>query len=167
MSNTVTSDFGFTNREETGAIIKLVKINETTDYGVTSDEPTECIMANTTAPIGKDELVTNFCTPIKNVNSKLDMANPGPMTKGIQYGTRVDATLVTTDSSNPAYEIDEPIVVQISVRHPRSNHFTSALVSEAVNRCISAFYGNLFDSSTDHVGQLMRSALQPMPDFPA
>jgi hypothetical protein len=162
-----TSGYGFTNTEETGAIIKLTKINEQTDYGVVTDSPNKCSMSNVTAPIGRDEIITNFCDKISNVNTLLDIANPGPTTKGIQYGTRVDATLVTTDSGDTSYEVDEPIVVQLSVRHPRSNHFSSELVSEAVQRCISAFYGNLFDNTQDHIAQLMRSALQPMPDFPA
>lgn len=160
-----TSEFKYTNKTETGAIIKLVKINEQSDYGITSDEPTSCSMANTTAPIGQDEVVTNFCTPIKTVNSTLTMPHPSPVKNGIQYGVKVESTLVTTDSSDATYEVDEPCVVQISVRHPRSTNFTSTLVSEAVQRAISAFYGNLFDATNDHVAMLMRSALQPMPDF--
>lgn len=160
-----TSQYTYSNTTETGAVLKLIKINEQTDYGIVSDEPTACSMANVTAPIGQDEIITNFCTPIKNVNSSLQMANPAPVKNGIQYGVKLEGTLVTTDSTDTSYEVDEPIVVQISVRHPRSTNFTSTLVNQAVQRAYSAFYGNLFDQDTDHIAQLMRSALQPMADF--
>lgn len=159
------SSFTYTNKAETAAKIKLVKVNEQTDYGVTSDEPTACSMTNITAPMGQEEIITNFCTPISKVNSKLTVAHPSPVSAGIQYGVRVDSTLVTVDDSDATYEVDEPIVVQISVRHQRSTNFNSTLVTEAVNRAVSAFYGDLFDATQDHVASLMKSALQPMADF--
>lgn len=157
-----TSNFTYTNTTASTSTIAKVQIKENTDYGVITDEPNECSMSNLTAPVGQDEIITNFCSPIKRINSKVSVANPGPE-GGIQYGVRIDSVLVTTDTADTTYELDEPIVVQISVRHPRSSNFTTTLVNKAVARAISAFYGQ----NNAEAGMLMRSALQPMADYTA
>jgi len=157
-----TSNFTYTNIAASTATVAKVQIKENTDYGVIADEPTMCSMSNLTAPVGQDEIISNFCEPIKRINSKVKVANPGPE-GGIQYGVRIDSVLVTTDTADTTYELDEPIVVQISVRHPRSSNFTAQLVNTAVRRAVSAFFGQ----NNAQAGMLMRSALQPMADYTA
>lgn len=164
------SAFGFTNTTAstgTGNKITCVKLQEQSNYGVVVDEPTECRVTNTTTAIGRDELITRFNNPIKKVNTNLKIVNPDKVTDGISYGVIVEAVLTTTDSVDATYRVDEPVVCSISVRHPRSGNVTAANVLTLVSRAVSAFMGDYATYTTAEVDKLMRSALQPAPDFVA
>jgi hypothetical protein len=163
-----TSSFGFSNTTASsgsGNKITCVKLQEQTNYGVVVDEPTECRITNTTAAVGRDELITRFNNPIKKVNTNLKIANPDKVQEGISYGVIVEAVLTTTDSVDATYRVDEPVVCTIQVRHPRSGNVSASNVLTLVSRAVSAFMGDYATYSTAEVDKLMRSALQPAPDF--
>lgn len=162
------SSFGFTNNTSSSAAgnkLPLVKIQEITNYGITNNGPEEVSMTNSTAAVSKDEIITHFNQPLKKINTKLDVVNPGPVDAGMRYGVIAEAILTTTDDTDATYRVDEPIVVQLTVRHPKSGNITPTHVSTMVIRALSAFYGDVATNSYTHITELMKSALQPDQDF--
>jgi hypothetical protein len=57
--------------------------------------------------------------------------------------------------------VDEPIVIQTLIRHPRSGNFTNAVVAEAFIRHISQF---VKADGTWRFDDLMRGAERPVVD---
>lgn len=164
------SSFGFTNTTAStaaGNTLTLVKIQEQSNYGVTANGTDEVSMTNSTCPVSRDEIITHFNQPLKKVATKLDIVNPGPVENGVRYGVVAEAILSTGDSADPTYRVDEPIVVQITVRHPKSSNITAAHVNTMVIRALSALYGDVATQSMNHLTELAKSALQPDGDFVA
>jgi hypothetical protein len=130
----LTSAFLFTNVTGQSTDITPVSLGLTTNYAISSETANQSDLSNKTAPVDAEELITYRSRPIPSVNTSLDIRNPAPVKSGVQYQVVLEETLVTTDSSDASYRVDEPIVMQLLVRHPKSGNITSAKIAEVFTR---------------------------------
>jgi hypothetical protein len=108
-----------------------------------------------------EEIIWFKSRSIPKVDSDLNIQYPGPVKGGIQYWVTTEDTLSTTDSEDAAFRVDEPIVAQLNIRHPKSGNITADLVGQVVTRLISAC--RRADGSW-RFDDLMRSAERPVTD---
>jgi len=156
-----TSQFGFTNTTAGSHDVTQVALGLTTNYAVSTESADVAVLNNKTAPIDTEEIVTFRSRDIQQVNTNLNIQFPSPVRKGIQYQVMVEDTLSTTDSVDADFRVDEPIVAQLTIRHPKSGNITNALVGQVFTRLISAV---MKSDGTWRFEDLMRQAERPVVD---
>jgi hypothetical protein len=153
------SSFGFTNTTASSTRqVQTYDLGLLDNYALTMDEPTECMLKNTTTPLDVEETVAFRCKNIDKVNTTLISQYPSKVRTGVQYQLQLEAMLSTTDTTNPDFRVDEPIVVQLTVRHQKSGNITAGHVVELIDRATSAL---MKDSGAYRINDMMRSALKP------
>jgi hypothetical protein len=155
------SGFTFTNTTAGSNTVTPIALGLTSNYAVSADTANQAILNNKTAGIDSQELVSFRTLNLRDVSNNLDIRNPAPVKSGIQYGVQVEETLVTTDTTDATYRVDEPIVVSVNIRHPKSGNITSAIVAQAFLRTISCL---MKTDGTWRFDDLMRSAERPIAD---
>lgn len=159
----ITSAFKYTNTTATtGKSVSLYDMSETTNYALVQDEPTRVELNNVTTPINAGEILSYRCKKVPTVRTNLEMPKNTTLTnKGIQYAIQLEADLVTTDSADPTYRQDDPVVMYLTVTHPLSGYVSDALLGQHLSRLISACQK---EDGTWRFSELMRSALKPTED---
>jgi hypothetical protein len=155
------SAFGFTNTSDATVLITPKALGLTTNYSVVADTATEARLNNKTAPIDVEEMIWFKSRNIPKVDSDLNIQYPSPVKGGIQYWITTEDTLSTTDTDDATFRVDEPIVAQLNIRHPKSGNITADLVGQVVTRLLSAC--RRADGSW-RFDDLMRSAERPVTD---
>lgn len=155
------STFGFTNTTADTNTVTRVDLGVTTNYAISTETADESVLNNTTAPIDQEEIISYRSRNIQQVNTDLNIQYPSPVKSGIQYQIMVEDTLSTTDSADADFRVDEPIVAQLTIRHPKSGNITNALVGQVVTRLISAA---MKDDGSWRFQDLMRQAERPVVD---
>jgi hypothetical protein len=154
------SSFGFTNTTTGANDVDQIALGLTTNYALTSDQANNVVLNNKTAPIDQEEIVTVRSGSI-DIKSKANIVYPAPVKTGMEYGVRLDEVLSTTDSNDPSYRVDEPIICSITFRHPKSGNITNAIVAQVFQRAISTL---MKADGTWRFADLMRSAERPIVD---
>lgn len=157
----IASGFTFTNTTSSTHTITPVELGVVTNYAVMSETANNAVLNNKTAGIDSQELISYRTLKLKDVANNLDIRHPASVTSGIQYGVQVEETLVTTDTADPTFRVDEPIVISINIRHPKSANFSNTLVTQAFLRTVSALRRA---DGTWRFDDLMRSAERPIAD---
>jgi hypothetical protein len=149
-----TSEYKYQNDVELAEGTRLYEMALMSNYGYDIiNGGKELEMNNKTAPFGAEEIITLFSREIPKVDTKLSLANP-TKAKGAFYGVKYEAVLQTTDDSDPTFEQDEAVVVNINVRHPKSSNWTADKVDIAVRRALSTLY-YVHDASSSGTGTIM------------
>lgn len=154
----INSKFGFTNTVVSEAKVSPIKLGMTTNYALTEDEPTSCVLSNVTAPIDQGELISYKCQSVKNVSTSQDILYPNKVQAGIQYVVKVEDILSTTSDTDPTFRVDTPIVAYLTIRHPKDGAITSDMIATVVARLLGACRK---DDGTWRFDDLMRSSLRP------
>jgi hypothetical protein len=155
------SAFGFTNTTDSTHTVTPKLLGLTSNYAVTDQDANEATLSNKTAPIDTEEKITFRSRSIQNVNNDLNIQYPSPIKSGIQYQVMVEDTLSTTDSTDSSFRVDEPIVAQLTIRHPKSGNITGDLVAVIVTRLLSSL---IKADGTWRFDDLMRQAERPVID---
>lgn len=155
------SQFGFTNTTDGTHTLTPKALGLTTNYALTGEDANNAILNNKTAPIDAEEIVTYRSRSIPSVNTDLNIQNPSKVKGGIQYQVQLEDVLVTTDSDDASFRVDEPIVALLTVRHPRSGNITEEHVATIFNRLISCL---MKSDGTWRFADLMRGAERPIAD---
>lgn len=155
------SSFGYSNDTASTHLVTPQKLGFTSNYAVTKDTANEASLDNKTAPTDQQELISFRSRPIAQVDNDLNIQYPSPVKKGIQYWVTVQETLSTTDTDNPDFRVDEPIHLELEVRHPRSGNITGDIVGTALIRLLSALRR---EDGSWRFDDLMRSAERPVVD---
>lgn len=156
-----TSSFSFTNTSSmVGVTVAPIDIKPTSVYGKVTDVATLCELHNKTGdPYTQPELLSYGCQPIKRVDSKVEIQNPGKVSAGVQYQIRLDEVLRTVRDNGDI--IDDPIVAYITVRHAASQFVKPTHVEQVVKRLLGA---SMREDGTFRFDDLMVSALAPVAD---
>lgn len=157
----LTSAFRFTNTSDGTQKITQKAIGITTNYASIQEDASTAVLNNKTAPIDAEEIVTYRSKSIPKVDTDLNIQYPSPVKAGIQYQIMVEDTLSTTDSADPTFRVDEPIVAQLTIRHPKSGNITSNIIGSVVVRLLSAA---MKADGTWRFDDLMRGAEKPVVD---
>jgi hypothetical protein len=155
------SSFGFTNSTASTNLVTPQELGLASNYALMSDQADVVTLNNKTAPIDQEEIISYRSRVTGNVNSNLNIQYPAPVKSGIEYSIRIDELLSTTDTADPDFRIDEPIVCTIAFRHPRSGNITNAIVAQVMTRAISSLRRA---DGTWRFDDLMRSAERPVVD---
>lgn len=155
------SSFGFTNTSLGTHDVDQIALGLTSNYSLQEDAADVVKMNNKTAPIDKEELISFRSRTGKKIATELNIQYPSPVSNTVEYSVRVDDVLSTTDTADANYRIDEPIVVSIAFRHPKSGNITSTHVATVLQRAISAL---MKADGTWRMDDLMRSAERPVVD---
>jgi hypothetical protein len=155
------SAFTFTNKTASANTITPLALGLTSNYAVSTEVANQAVLNNKTADIDAMELISYRTQSVKSVANNLDIRNPAKVTSGIQYGVQVEETLVTTDSDDATFRVDEPIVASINIRHPKSGNIDNSVVAEVVLRLISSL---MRADGSWRFDDLMRSAERPIAD---
>lgn len=159
----ITWDFGYTNKSNmtSPTPIDHKKLQITENYALKVDEPDECQLSNTTAPIDQPEVITYQAAPVKNIPTKIKVSNPLPARDGIMYGVRIDTVLRGQSDTDDSYVVDLPIVCNISFKHPVNNAITMGTIQDVFARAVAALYT---EQNKPRFRDLMMSALKPTED---
>jgi hypothetical protein len=136
-------------------------IGITTNYASIQEDSNTAVLNNKTAPIDAEEVVTYRSKNLPKVDTGLNIQYPSPVKTGIQYQIMVEDTLSTTDDSDPSWRVDEPIIAQLTIRHPRSGNINNDIVGQVVTRLVSAA---MKADGTWRFDDLMRGAEKPVID---
>lgn len=155
------SSYQFSNTTASTHPVTPKVLGVTTNYALQGDAADVVTLNNKTAPIDAEEVIQYRSRTLEKPNWLVPVLNPPKVMRTIEYSTRIDAILTTTDSSDASFRVDEPITCSISIRHPKSGNFTNALVAEMFVRSISTL---LRSDGTWRFDDLMRSAERPIVD---
>lgn len=152
-----TSSFGYKNKITAQRTLDEYKMGLTTNYALLTEDPDQVILDNTQAPLDQQEKITFQSRTLPRVNSSLVNNYPAPTNGGIQYVVKVEELLSTVDADS-SYRVDEPIVMYLVVKHPRSGNITSDTITEVWNRLVGSIKKA---DGKFRWSELMRSALKP------
>jgi hypothetical protein len=156
------SSFGFTNTTDSTTVTVVPKLlGLTTNYAVATESADEARLNNKTCPIDQEEIVSFRSRNIQKVDTDLNIQYPSPVKKGIQYQIMIEDTLSTTDTADASFRVDEPIVAQLTIRHPKSGNISNTEVVNVVKRLLSAC---IKTDGTWRFDDLMRQAEKPVVD---
>lgn len=147
----------YTNNQLRESSTQEYALGLVTNYAVTKDEPTEVVLDNLTSSLDQQELVSYRFRRIGSVNSDLNIQNPSPVKSGVQYAVQIEETVRETrgDGTN----VDHPLVMYLTVRHPRSGAVTASVLQETFERLLSALR---YESDNSYrFADLARGALKP------
>lgn len=155
--------FGVSQDSDLGKTPIAVKnVDPTKDYALMADEPDSCSLINTGSDVDLGEKLTYNCRTIPTVTSSLDNMYPSRVKTGVQYGVKMEEQLSVTDSENPSFREDFPIVCSITFRHPKNGCISKEAVDRVFARAISACLKTNSDGTvTTRFGDLMKGALKP------
>jgi hypothetical protein len=156
-----TSTFGFTNTAAGSHDITPPALGLTSNYALAEEDANNAILNNKTAPIDAEEIVTFRSRGIAQVNTDLNIQYPSKVKSGIQYQVQVEDVLMTTDSDDASFRVDEPIVALLTIRHPKSGNINSQIVGTVVNRLLACL---MKADGTWRFDDLMRGAERPVVD---
>lgn len=157
------STFAFTNQDDNANVtVKPTDLKLVDNYTDTEDDPKDknpvVRLSNKTCPLGKDELVTFQYQTIATVNTNCKILNPAKVQSGVQYHVRLDETLTTTSSEDPAYRVDEPVVLDLVVRHQSSGNVDGDTIVSLLKRLVGAA---VTSDGKWRFDDLMRNGLTP------
>jgi threonyl-tRNA synthetase len=156
-----TSAFLFTNTTAESGSVTPKQLGLVTNYAVERNTAKRAQLNNKTAPLDAQEVVSYTSRDLATVNTSIPVLNPAKVKSGIMYTIEIEDILVTTDSDDASFRVDEPIVASLQIRHGKSGNITSDIVAQVVTRLISACRHN---NGTWRFGDLMRSAECPVTD---
>lgn len=156
-----TSSFSFTNTTANTHTVSPVNLGVVTNYALTQETANSAVLSNKTAAIDAEEIISYRSRLLDQIDNDLNIQNPSRVKKGIQYQIQVQDTLTTTDSDDPTFRLDEPIVASIIVRHGRSGNITADHVTQVVKRLLGAI---VRADGTFRFDDLMRGAERPIVD---
>jgi hypothetical protein len=155
------SGFSFTNTTAGSHDVTQVALGLTSNYAIMQDSADVVKLNNKTAPIDAEEIIAIRTRNIGGVATDATIQYPSNVKGGIEYSIRLDEVLSTTDSSDPTFRVDEPIICTVAFRHPKSGNITGAHIATVFQRLVSVL---MKSDGTWRFDDLMRSSERPIVD---
>lgn len=155
------TQFLYTNTAAGAHNVGQVALGLTTNYALMQDVANTVKLNNKTAPIDAEEVITIRSGDKVDIKPYVNIQFPSKVKSGIEYGVRLDEVLSTTDTADPNYRVDEPIICSITFRHPKSGNITGTHIAETFARAISSL---MKADGTWRFDDLMRSSERPVVD---
>lgn len=160
-----TTKFSFTNDTPDDKEIQMYNLGILTNYGQQWQSDGSICYTNATTPPNQKELAYYKSVTIPSVQNNLDLGGEQSAKKGIHYGVRLEETVVTTVNGQDGCcekTYEDPLVINIMIRHPNTNYITTAMVEEALGRAMSLIIksGSTATHIVTDIGNLMRGVVQ-------
>lgn len=160
--------FSFTNTTASGETVSPVVLDVVDNYAKLEDEPRKAQISNKTASMEQPEVITYRCDHTDKLSVGIPVRHPGLSRDGVQYTIKLETIWRDTAGTIP---IDEPISAWLTIKHPVSDTWDNAKVSQIVKRLVSACLKGQASTGSGAVADadwrfedLMRSALVPTVD---
>lgn len=157
----INTSFNVTNVSDASKTLTYKALGLVDNYALKEDEPTRCVIANSTSPLDAGELISFSATDIKKVTTDQDILYPAGVTAGVQYQIRVEDVLSTTSDTDASFRVDQPVVMMLTVRQPKSSYVSDEVMTTMLQRLMGAVMKS--DGST-RFSDLARSSLKPTVD---
>lgn len=163
--------WGFSNTATLSKSMPITDLSLTRNYALTEETAKSASLVNKDTSFEDEEHVTFTCRDINRVDTNLNVVTPSGA-KGVMYGVTYEAIRKTIDtqSSSQTPISTEPVVVNISLRHPKTDHWDTDAIT-ALQRAVSALYYVLNEGGTgsavelkSRIPDLMRSQERPIAD---
>jgi hypothetical protein len=130
--------FAFTNTTASTKDVTPVAIGPVSNYTESDTKSASGIklFTNDTAPLEQDEYLRYKCIDVANVQTLLTNYNRPTVRAGVQYQIRLDELVRTTLGDGTI--VDDPLVMWLTVSHPKTGHVTADNVTEIFRRLIAA-----------------------------
>lgn len=153
--------YGYTNVESHTAALPfpIYDIGIMDNYAGLIDDPGVYRVDNVTCTNNAQEKVEYHARDIKDLNGVMvDILHPAPVNFNEEFGIKWEGILVTTDDSDPTFELDEPIRCTISFKAPKSGTVTAQHLNEALGRTLSYL---IKEDGSSRLAELMKKSCRP------
>lgn len=128
----ITYSFGYTNTS--------IDVSDPQTYALITDEPNKAQYRNVTTPIDQDQIVTFQSDTVgKEMKAGVQVSNPSPANAmpPLFYGIRSDSILRATSSLSDDVQ-DMPLVLNLTIKHPKNAGFTADAVAHEIEMLLSS-----------------------------
>lgn len=148
-------NYGWT--KSTGTTISSYEV-DADNFKLLEDEPGKTVyVENTETAIDQKEKITITSNSIPTVANGLEIVHPNRVSNGWTFAIKVEETGRYTDTVFGT--VDDPVVVQLSVRSALDAEVTKNSVDDAIGRLLGVLYP---DDTTGHlqdtIARLMRGS---------
>lgn len=137
-------------------------VNFGADFRVQKNATTDVTLVNLTSPIDRPEKFRFAISDIANVytNTGIDPSVWGASRQGQSLLIQVSEVLSVTDSADPSYRVDLPVVCNITIKTPKTSLITPDYILALLGRAVSgAFETGL--TTTSGIQRLEHGSLIP------
>lgn len=154
---TDTADGGATTQSFTRA-----NLHWDTDFTVTSDGDSKCLLVNKTSPLDQLEKIRMESSNIADVykGTSIDPTVYAPSRQGTSIVCQVMDVLRVTDTTDAAYQVDLPLSAHIVLKVPLSTHITADHVLAVAGRALSCLFDSNSTANT-RVAAMLRGSMTP------
>lgn len=137
-------------------------INFGTDFRVQKNGTTDITLVNLTSPIDRPEKFRFAISDIANIytNTGIDPSVWGANRQGQSLLIQLSEILSVTDSADPSYRVDLPVVCNITLKTPKSGLISSEFILGLLGRAVSGAF-DTGSTSTDGIKRLEHGSLIP------
>lgn len=155
-----TTTFLFTNTD--GAHSKslpLYNMGEVNNYGVKNTDSKSRLTNTTGSDLGTTSEALEYKASIQQkVDTKLNIQHPAKNKSAVQYSVGLETFVETTDPENEDFIQDDPIYVQITIRHAQTSFVSEEILGQALGRAVSALQ---HEDGNWRFNELAKLATQP------
>lgn len=152
------------NHNTNTGITKAVNAKSPTysQFGLKVDEPSECIITNLNAPIGRDETVRYANFDVDNIyrNSGISIDAQQPVKAGVKVVISIRQVWSIAkgegDTTVPSYSL--PVTGQLSLTIPKNEVITAGDVEQLMLQVLGAAYDA---QGSSKVANLIKGSLKP------
>lgn len=155
------STWSFSNSSASQHTIAPTALGLVANYAVVAEDANMCRLSNKTSPVDAEELITVRSKSIPQVNTDLVVHYPPKVRAGVQATITVEAIRTTTDTENPDFRVDEPFVLVLQMRSPKSASANNQTWSEMLSRGIGTLQKS---DGTWRFDEIIRGAERPIVD---
>lgn len=125
-------------------------INFGKDFRVQKNGITDVTLTNLTSPIDQPEKFRFAISDIANIytNTGIDPSVWGANKQGQSVLIQLSEVISVTDSTDPSYRVDLPVVCNITLKTPKSSLITSDYLLTLLGRAVSGAFDTGLTSTT-------------------
>lgn len=137
-------------------------VNYAKDFRVQKNGTNDVTLTNLTSPVDQPEKFRFAISDIANIytNTGIDPSVWGANRQGQSLLIQVSEVFSVTDSADPKYRIDLPVVCNITLKAPKSNLITSDMLLTLLGRAVSGAF-ETGSTSADGIKRLEHGSLIP------
>lgn len=137
-------------------------VNYKADFRVQKNGTNDVTLVNLTSPVDRSERFRFAISDIANIytNSGIDPSVWAANRQGQSLLIQVSEVLSVTDSADPSYRVDLPMVCNITLKTPKSGLITSDMIMTLLGRAVSGVF-ETGSTSTDGLKRLEHGSLVP------
>lgn len=138
-------------------------VNYKADFRVQKNGTNDVTLVNLTSPVDRPERFRFAISDVANIytNSGIDSSVWAANRQGQSLLIQVSEVYSVTDSTDPSFRVDLPIVCNITLKTPKSAFITTDVILSLLGRAVSGAF-ETGSTSTDGIKRLEHGSLVPV-----